>query len=72
VQGRLKDAVKRGELQKAPAERLLAEALGKGLVSAAEAQTLRDAETLRRAAVEVDSFSLEEYLATAGKVAQHV
>ena len=72
VQGRLKDAVKRGELQKAPAERLLAEALGKGLVSAAEAQTLRDAETLRRAAVEVDSFSLEEYLATAGKLAQHV
>lgn len=71
VLGKLKDAVKRGDLAKAPPERQLAEAVQKGIVTADDAQLVRDAEALRRAAVEVDSFSLEEYLATATKVAQH-
>ncbi|MFO1052301.1 MAG: acyl-CoA dehydrogenase [Planctomycetota bacterium] len=68
---KVKDAVRSKALPKAAPERLLDDAVQKGIVTAEEAARVREAETVRRAAVEVDSFSLEDYLAHARGAVEH-
>ena len=62
---KIKDAVRQKTLPKAPPDQLLAEAQAQGVISADDAQRVREAEQARRAAIEVDSFTLDEYLTTA-------
>ncbi|MFN3596938.1 MAG: acyl-CoA dehydrogenase [Rubricoccaceae bacterium] len=66
VERKLKSAVRAGTLPRrlAPKE-LAAQALAKGVLSAEEVQLLRDAHAAREDAMQVDSFSLEEYLRSA-------
>ncbi len=55
-------AVKSGKLQKDRPERLVKQALEAGVISREEAQLLKDAEAAREDAIQVDSYTLEEYM----------
>jgi acyl-CoA dehydrogenase len=59
---RLGQATREGVLPKAPPEDQVAEALTRGLLDAREAALLREATTAREDAIQVDSFTLREYL----------
>jgi acyl-CoA dehydrogenase len=61
----IKKAVKAGELPRGAIEGQLKVALEKGLITEEQASLVRHAEELRNDAVQVDSFTLEEYLKTA-------
>jgi len=61
----LKKAVKSGELPRGGLEDQLKAAMEKGMMSAEQAELVRHAEELRDDAVQVDSFTLEEYLKSA-------
>ena len=64
----LRHALKTGELMPHAGEPLIDAALRAGVVDAAQAQQLRDAEAARRRVIDVDAFSKEELLPVAGKV----
>jgi len=59
---KLLSAIKKGVLSKNQPEALIHTAVEKGVLTQEEASQLLVAETLRRDVVEVDSFTLEEYL----------
>jgi acyl-CoA dehydrogenase len=59
---RLDQATRAGGLPKAPPEGQVAEALTRGLLDAREAALLREATAAREDAIQVDSFTLREYL----------
>jgi len=59
---RLGQATRAGVLPKGPPEGQVAEALTRGLVDAREATLLREATAAREDAIQVDSFTLQEYL----------
>jgi acyl-CoA dehydrogenase len=65
ITGRIKDAVKSKRLPRDKPERLVAQAVQAGVITAADAEKLRLAETARRDAIQVDSFALDEYAAVA-------
>ena len=54
-------AVKAKKLPKARPSELLDSALNAGIITPEEAQTVRDSEAARQDAIQVDSFTLEEY-----------
>ena len=62
VFAKIKAAVKAGQLPRQSPAKLVAEARTKGIVSAAEADLLVEAERARDAAISVDSFDLDEYM----------
>lgn len=55
-------AVRAGSLPKGRPEALVDQALEAGVISGEEARVLRDAEAARNEAIQVDSFTLEEYM----------
>ncbi|MGB0671599.1 MAG: acyl-CoA dehydrogenase, partial [Rhodospirillales bacterium] len=57
----LMSAVKAGNIDRKPAETLVARAEAAGLISEAEASALRQAEAARRSAVQVDAFDPRTY-----------
>ena len=59
---RMKDAVRQGRLARKPPLELLEQAVTDGVLSAAEADTVRAAEAARDDVIQVDSFTLQEYL----------
>ncbi len=61
VAGKIKVAIQTGKLPKARPERLVAEAAAAGIIREDEAQLMRDAEAARDDAIQVDSFTPEEY-----------
>ncbi len=64
LERRLKDAIKQGALPKTHPAKLVVLALEKGILNEEEAARLQAAEKARSAAIQVDSFTLEEYLET--------
>jgi acyl-CoA dehydrogenase len=64
---KIKDAVKAGKLPKRDLAELVADAEAQGVLTAAEVATLAEAELARTAALTVDSFTLDEYLAMGGE-----
>ncbi|WP_323166597.1 acyl-CoA dehydrogenase domain-containing protein, partial [Pseudomonas bubulae] len=64
----LHTALKSGQLKPAAGEHATDAALNAGVLQAAEAQTLRDAEAARRKVIDVDDFSKEELAQAEGKV----
>ena len=58
---RIRQASRAGTLAKGAPESLAQAALGKGVVTPAEARLLEDAAAARRQAIAVDSFSPAEY-----------
>jgi acyl-CoA dehydrogenase len=58
---RIRQASRRGVLEKAPPESLLEAALGTAVISPSEEVLVREAAAARRDVIEVDSFSPEEY-----------
>ena len=69
VESRIKDAVRSGDLSKAPLPKLAAAALERNVISAEEADLLVEAGAAAREAIQVDDFSLEEYKRTAVRFA---
>jgi acyl-CoA dehydrogenase len=61
VDRKVRRAVRRRELPKMRGQKLIAEALAKGVISSTEADLLQKAEELRWDAIQVDDFSQEEY-----------
>ena len=61
---KVRRASKKGELPRGPLEVQLSAAVEAGLITAAEADDVRAAESLRDDAIQVDAFPLEEYLKT--------
>ena len=59
---RIKEAVLEGTLPKGKPEQLSAEALKSGIIDREEARLIRDAEEARIDAIQVDHFTLEEYM----------
>ncbi len=57
-------AIRKGTLKKDKPEQLIQSAINEGLLTKEEAEKLLNAETLRRAAIQVDDFSQEAYLKT--------
>jgi acyl-CoA dehydrogenase len=57
----IKAASQTGQLPQAKPEQLVEAAIAKGIITEADAQLLREATTARNDAVQVDSFTLEEY-----------
>jgi acyl-CoA dehydrogenase len=55
-------SIKKGVLSKSQPEVLFKEAVNKGVLTQEEADTLLNAEKVRRDAIQVDSFSLDDYL----------
>ncbi len=58
---RIRLASRKGTLERAAPETLVEAALGTGVIDAGEAAVVREAAAARREAIEVDSFSPEEY-----------
>ena len=65
IVGKLKDAIRRRELPKAHPAALVAQAVEKGIITEAEAEQLQHAEAVRNDAIQVDAFTLDEYMETA-------
>lgn len=61
IERRLRSAVKAGRLVKAPTPQLIAAALAANVITEDEALRLQQAEEARLSAIEVDSFTLDEY-----------
>jgi acyl-CoA dehydrogenase len=61
VLDRIRDATRAGRLPKAAPDTLVEEALAAGLITADDARLVRDATVARSDAIQVDSFSLQEY-----------
>jgi len=61
VERKIKDAIKAGRLQKKKPAQLVDDAAAAGVISETEADKIRQAEAAREDAVQVDSFTLEEY-----------
>ncbi len=59
---KIKKAIRAKQLPKKPIKSLISEAQSQGIVTAAEAQVLEQAEKARWEAIQVDDFSEEEYL----------
>ena len=59
---KIKDAIGTGKLPKNKPERLVAEAQELGIISQKEVKLMGEAEEARNDAVQVDSFTLEEYM----------
>jgi acyl-CoA dehydrogenase len=72
VASKIKDAVRKGALPRERPEKLLPQAIEKGIVTAAEAEQLKEAEAARWDAVQVDSFTLEEYLRRGADLQPHL
>ena len=62
IERRIKGAVKDGRLPKARPAELVKQAVQAGLITDEEAQQVAEAEAARNDAVQVDAFTLEEYL----------
>jgi len=62
----LKAAIRSGQLPKAPPHQLIPPALAMGIITEAEAALLQTAESARNNAIQVDSFTLAEYLNQGG------
>ncbi len=62
---KLKKAVRERQLPKAPPLGLVPQAIDAGIIERAEAELLEAAEAARDDAIQVDSFTLEEYLRSA-------
>ncbi len=67
IEKKLRQAVHAGTLQKAAPAKMVAQAVEKGVVTAEEADLLRRAEEARTDVIQVDSFTLEEYMRTSVK-----
>ena len=65
VTATVKHAAKAGKLPHGSFDKQLTAALDQGLITKTQAELIRHAEELRNDAVQVDSFTLEEYLKTA-------
>jgi acyl-CoA dehydrogenase len=63
-------AVKAGTLPRGTAEERAGEALAAGVIPPEQADLLRRAAQARREAIQVDVFSLEEYLGLGGAAAE--
>ena len=61
----LRKAVRAGKLPARGLEAQLEAAVSSGMITAEEAESVRVAETLREDAIQVDSFTLEDYKKTA-------
>ena len=61
IERRLRDAVRSGQLPKERPEQILARALEMSLINPEEATVLQTAEKARNKAIQVDSFTLEEF-----------
>jgi acyl-CoA dehydrogenase len=61
IERRLRDAVKAGRIRKASPAKLVEQALALNIITSDEAVRLQEAESARYAAIEVDSFTNEEY-----------
>ena len=68
LQKKLDKALKQGLLQEAPGHNLIDTAVGAGILTAEEAQSLHQAETARRVVIDVDDFAKEELKLGRGKV----
>ncbi len=64
---KLYKAVKAGRLQKAKPGKMVKQAVEAGVISPEEAELLAKAQAAREDAIQVDSFTLEEYMQTAKK-----
>lgn len=62
---KVRRAVKRGQLKKQPGPQLYRDAVAQGVITQAEFDTVASAEALRDECVQVDSFTFEEYFASA-------
>ena len=62
VVGKLKGAIRARQLPKAPPLALVSEAVAREILTAEEAELLSAAEAAREDAIQVDSFTLQEYL----------
>jgi acyl-CoA dehydrogenase len=58
---KVKAAMRSGQLPKGKLEQQLETAIARGILTPTEAEQLQEAELLRNEAIQVDSFSLEEY-----------
>jgi len=67
IMKKLYKAVKAGSLQKAKPDKLVKQAVESGLISREEAELLANARAAREDAIQVDSFTLDEYMQTAKK-----
>ena len=61
VEAKLRDAVRRGALDRAPGDELARAGVAAGLISQAELDALAAAEVAREEVIQVDAFSPEEY-----------
>ena len=68
LQKKLDKALKQGLVQEAPGQSLIDLAVGAGILTAEEAQSLQQAETARRVVIDVDDFAKEELKLGRGKV----
>ncbi|MDX1366595.1 acyl-CoA dehydrogenase [Pseudomonas sp.] len=68
LQKKLDKALKEGLVQEAPGHSLIDTAVGAGILTAEEAQSLHQAETARRVVIDVDDFAKEELKLSRGKV----
>lgn len=66
VETKIRDAVRAGQLDRAPGDELLASALAAGVITEAERQQVLDADEVRNEVIQVDSFSAEEFQALRG------
>lgn len=65
IERKVKDAVRAGRLPKAPPTELVRQAVQRGIITEEEAERIAEAEQARNDAVQVDAFSLDEYLKAA-------
>jgi acyl-CoA dehydrogenase len=68
LQKKLDKALKEGQVQEVPGQSPIDAAVGAGVLSAEEAQSLRQAEAARRVVIDVDDFAKEELKLGRGKV----
>jgi acyl-CoA dehydrogenase len=65
VERKIKDAIKAKQLPRIRGKKLVEMATEKGIVTRDEAETIARAEAARRDAIQVDAFTLEEYMRNA-------
>ncbi|MDP9525253.1 acyl-CoA dehydrogenase [Pseudomonas protegens] len=68
LQKKLHEALKSGQVKPAAGESAIDAALEAGVLQAAEAQSLREAEAARRKVIDVDDFAKEELTLSEGKI----
>jgi acyl-CoA dehydrogenase len=68
LQKKLDQALKAGQVQEVPGQSTIDVAVGAGVLSAEEAQSLHQAEAARRVVIDVDDFAKEELKLGRGKV----